>query len=119
MREPFAHDAALRLEPGGDVRAPGAAITVALCGHWAHEPPCPLAAHHTDAEPAGDEISLRILFATEPGHEAEVRERIRGALRAGHLEGPDGRESRWRLVADGASEVRPQETGHARRLATG
>ena len=31
------------MEPDADVRAPGAAVTVVLCGHWDHEPPCPLA----------------------------------------------------------------------------
>ena len=33
-----------------DDGAPGAAVTVALCGHWEHPPPCPLAPHHTRAE---------------------------------------------------------------------
>ena len=37
MRDTFAHDAVLALAPGADERAPGAAITVALCGHWDHE----------------------------------------------------------------------------------
>ena len=47
MRQAFAHDAVVVLDAGGDDRAPGGAITVELCGHWDHEPPCPLAAHHT------------------------------------------------------------------------
>ena len=42
-RTAYAHDAVVILDPGGDSRAPGGAITVALCGHWDHEPPCPLA----------------------------------------------------------------------------
>ena len=33
------------MEPDADVQAPGAAVTVALCGHWEHEPPGPLAPH--------------------------------------------------------------------------
>jgi hypothetical protein len=41
MRQPFAHDAVLAMPAGGDLGAPGAAITVALCGHWEHAPPCP------------------------------------------------------------------------------
>ena len=72
----------------GDVRAPGAAITVALCGHWEHEPPCPLAPHHTDVRRAGDQIRLRVLFATEPATEAEVRRRIEAALSQPSLTGP-------------------------------
>ena len=31
-----AHDAVVVMEPAGDERAPGACITVALCGHWDH-----------------------------------------------------------------------------------
>lgn len=37
VRQAFAHDTALQLAPGGDDGAPGAAITVGLCGHWEHE----------------------------------------------------------------------------------
>jgi len=44
MRQAFAHEAILVVQPQADLRAPGAAITVALCGHWEHQPPCPLAA---------------------------------------------------------------------------
>jgi len=38
VRQAFAHEAVLVTEPDADVRAPGAAVTVALCGHWDHEP---------------------------------------------------------------------------------
>jgi hypothetical protein len=38
MRQAFAHEAVLVMEPDADVRAPGAAVAVALCGHWDHEP---------------------------------------------------------------------------------
>ncbi|MEX5721628.1 hypothetical protein [Geodermatophilus maliterrae] len=48
-KERFAHDGLLSMEPGADDRAPGGVITVALCGSWEHEPPCPLAPHHTRA----------------------------------------------------------------------
>ena len=43
----FVHEAFLSMAPGNDIAAPGAAITVELCGRWEHEPPCPLAPHHT------------------------------------------------------------------------
>jgi hypothetical protein len=105
MRQAFAHDAVVAIEPGADVRAPGGAITVALCGHWDHEPPCPLAPHHTSATRVGPEVHLRTLFATEPESEAEVRRRIDAALRA-----------EWRLHSSGRSEVRAEEADHARRL---
>ena len=101
---------------GGDVRAPGGAITVALCGHWDHEPPCPLAPHHTAAECDGDVVRLRVLFAAEPGDEAEVRRRIDEALGQGHQAGPDGAVSAWRVVSSAAGAVRPDELDHGRRL---
>jgi len=33
VEETYAHAATLRMEPGSDVRAPGGAVTVALCGN--------------------------------------------------------------------------------------
>ena len=39
-RETFVHEAELRLNEGADDHKPGAAVTVALCGHWEHEGPC-------------------------------------------------------------------------------
>ncbi|MEV6205587.1 hypothetical protein [Kitasatospora sp. NPDC051914] len=91
MHRAFVHDAVLALGPGGDPRAPGAAVTVALCGHWEHDPPCPLAPHRTTVEPAAGtgEMYLRVLFAADPADEAEVRARIEDALRSGGLQGPD------------------------------
>ncbi len=115
-REPFAHDAVLSMEPGADERAPGGSITVALCGSWEHEPPCPLAPHHTRAERAGDEVRLRVLFAAEPEEEVRVRAAIDAALAGGRATTPDGRRTSWRLLSATASEVRPDEREHAVRL---
>ena len=106
MRAVFAHDAVLAMEGEQDVQAPGGAITVALCGSWEHEPPCPLAPHHTAAERDGDVVRLRVLFAAEPADEPEVRRRIADALVAG-----------WRVISEGPGEVRSDETDHGRRLA--
>ncbi len=107
------------MQEDGDLRAPGAAITVALCGHWEHEPPCPLAPHHTTAERVSDEVRVRTLFAVEPAREQEVRRRILTALIAGRLVDDDGRESRWQLRSSASSAVLPDETDHVRRLAAG
>ena len=106
-RQPFAHDAVLEMDAGADDRAPGGAITVALCGSSAHQPPCPLAPHHTAAQRAGAQLRLRVLFAAEPDDEARVRALIDGALADG-----DG----WRLAITAPSEVRPVERAHAERL---
>jgi len=104
MRQAYAHDAVLIMEPDADIRAAGAAITVALCGHWEHEPPCPLAPHHTAARREGDRVRLRILFATEPARLPEVRTKIAGALRA------------WEVVEDEPGEITEAERDHAGRL---
>jgi hypothetical protein len=117
-RTAYAHDAVVVLEPGGDARAPGGAITVALCGHWDHEPPCPLAPHHTDATPEDDDtLRLRVLFAAEPEDEDRVRELITRALSSGRLTGPDGRVTRWMVKSTGATDIRPDEADHVAKLA--
>ncbi|MEV6196254.1 hypothetical protein AB0M19_28100 [Streptomyces sp. NPDC051920] len=119
MRQAFVHDAVVSMKAGGDARAPGAAITVALCGHWEHEPPCPLAPHHTTTERSGEEVRLRVLFAAEPAAEAEVRSRIEAALSGAALAGPDGVTTSWQLRSAQAGLLRKDETGHAARLVQG
>jgi hypothetical protein len=116
MRQAFAHEAVLAMAADGDMRAPGAAITVALCGHWDHQPPCPLAAHHTRVERVDDQVRLRTLFATDPQTEDTVRERIEHALSGGQLTGPDAVVTRWQLRSSGRSEVTADEAAHAERL---
>ncbi|MGW2934537.1 hypothetical protein ACWDA7_22375 [Streptomyces sp. NPDC001156] len=116
MRRAFAHDGVVRMAADGDVRALGAAITVALCGHWDHEPPCPLAPHHTSTERSGDEVALRVLFAAAPESEADVRSRIETALSRGEFEGPDGVTTRWQFCGAQPSAIRQDELEHAERL---
>ena len=48
-RKAFAFEALLELEPGTDTRAPGGAVTVALCGAWEHDGPCRWP-HHSDID---------------------------------------------------------------------
>ena len=119
MRVAFAHDATLLMPPDADARAPGAAVTVALCGDWEHEPPCPLAAHHTSATRHGDELRLHILFATEPDAEETVRRHIDAALAAGELHGPEGAVTHWTLQDSGPGELSEAERDHGDRLASG
>lgn len=118
MREAFAHEAVLGMRAEADERAPGAAITVELCGHWEHEPPCPLAPHHTATTRHGDDVYVRVLFAVEAGQEAEIRRRIDRALAAGRLVGPSGNVTLWELRRSGPNQVRPNEAEHAARLVT-
>ena len=116
MRQAFAHDAELLMPDTGDDGAPGAAITVALCGHWEHPPPCPLAPHHTRAERDGDTARVRTLFAAEPDRAEEVHHRIGQALRTGELSRPDRLAVRWQLRSSEPAAVSPAEQDHAERL---
>jgi len=131
MRKAFAHTAELLMPPPADEGAPGAAITVALCGHWEHQPPCPLAPHHTRADRDGDTLRIRTLFAAEPDQAAEVHRRIEQALRAGELTalaeptttgelpttGEPGRpRARWQLRHSAPADVSAAEQDHAERL---
>ncbi len=116
MREAFAHLAVLGMDLDADTRAPGAAITEAVCGHWKHEPPCPVAPHHNDAERVEGEVRLRTLFVTEPHLEPDVRQRIEEALLRGHLRGTHGVATRWQLLSSEPSAVSAREKVHAHRL---
>jgi hypothetical protein len=116
MRQAFAHNAELVMASTEDLGAPGAAVTVALCGHWQHEPPCPVAPHHSRAERDGDSVHLRTLFAVDPAQAAEVRRRIDEALRAGEIRGPDHATTRWELRRSGPADVTAEEREQAERL---
>jgi hypothetical protein len=116
MRMAFAHEAVLAMAPLADMRAPGAAVTMALCGHWDHHPPCPLAPHHSAADRVGDQVRVRILFAVEPELEDTVRQGIDQALTGGQLAGPDGQTTRWQLLGSQRSVIQNNETDQAHRL---
>jgi hypothetical protein len=105
------------MDDDADAGAPGAAITLELCGSWDHEPPCPLAPHHTSHERNGRDVELRIVFATEPDQEGEVRARIDKALASGSLTGPDGTTTRWSLLGTSTGVLRGGELDHAKRIA--
>ena len=112
----FAHDALLEMAVDADLAAPGGAITAALCGAFAHPPPCPLAPHHTRSVRRDDGVAVRVLFAVDPAREDEVRGRIDGALTVGSCDGPDGVPTRWVLRSSGPGTVTESEREHAARL---
>jgi hypothetical protein len=116
VRQAYAHDAVVAMQPGGSPNALGGAITIALCGHWDHPPPCPLAPHYVTALPDGEIVTLRILFATEPANEPRVRLLIGQALANGQLTGPDGEATTWQLSSATSGDVRPEEADHAAGL---
>lgn len=116
VREAFAHEALVALDADGDEQAPGGAVTLTLCGSWSHDPPCPLAPHHTRAHRSGRELSLRVLFAAEPAAESMVRRLVDETLARGWGDTPEGSRATWRLLSSAPSEVRLEEEDHARRL---
>ena len=95
------HEATVQFADDADPRAVGGAITVALCGHWEHEPPCQWP-HHTDVSAAGDHHVVRISFTADPADEPVVRQKIFAALESGQQAGPDGQISRW-TVGEGST----------------
>ncbi|MGZ4626656.1 MAG: hypothetical protein ACXV3S_10285 [Kineosporiaceae bacterium] len=119
MRQAFAHEARLDLTVGGDECAPGAAVTVALCGHWDHEPPCRVPHRSDIVARDGDHLTLRVLFACPPGDAGEVRRTVEAALDAGTLPVPgpnDVPPAGWRVVRQAAAPITEGEQAVAGRL---
>jgi hypothetical protein len=110
------HEAELELVPGADDRAPGGAVTVALCGHWDHEGQCRWP-HHTAVEHRStSRVTVRTIFAGEPDEEQLVRDRIVTAIRAGRLNGPSGLTT-WTVIGEAPSALRSDEQQLAAQLA--
>jgi hypothetical protein len=116
MRSGFVHEAALELGSGADEGAPGAAVTVQLCGHWEHEDACRWPHHTAVDHQSGSSIRVRTVFACDPDEEQAVRQRIAEALAAGRLDTESG-TGRWTVVSQGRDELSPEEAALALRLA--
>jgi hypothetical protein len=107
QRTPFVFEAQLRLDEGTDPAAPGAAVTIELCGHWEHEGGCRWP-HNNELGLDSDDPNFRTLFVAPPSEEQEVRERIELALRSGQG---------WSVGGCGRRALLPQEQPLAARLA--
>lgn len=97
----FVYEAAVELSAASDPRAVGAAVTVALCGHWEHDGPCRWP-HNNDL--AGR--SFRTLYVCTADEEPEVRARIRTALHS----------TEWRVTSEGVRAIADEERALAERL---
>lgn len=111
------HEAVVELDDDSDPDAPGAAITIHVCGSIDHSGPCPLAPHNIHRTGDGRDLGVRVVFVAEPDQEHTVRGLIRDALQSSHLTGPDGRTSSWRFVEDHPGTLRAEEQSLATRLA--
>ena len=98
----FQHSYDLRLASGGDKQAPGAAITVGLCGHWDHEGPCRWPHHSTVTHLQADDFRLTVDVTCKVHERSQVLDRLRQAILGGELVGPDGRLTRWKLLGTNA-----------------
>jgi hypothetical protein len=105
MAPVHAHEAVLELDADADPAAPGAAITVELCGHWQHAGTCRWPHRTSVISRIGRVLCARVLYAAPPAEHHEVRSRITAALVRGELTDPDGRVNRWHLHREGESPV--------------
>ena len=85
----------LRLSGACDSRAPGGAVTVALCGHWDHEGDCRWPHLSTILEGSDGTYRLTVEFDAPDSEVDEVDAKIRAGLATGYLLGPDGRQPKW------------------------
>lgn len=104
---PFVLEVAMVLPPGVDRRAPGGAVTVALCGHWEHDGACRWP-HFSDVEDQDATTRLRTVAVAPESEHAEVVRRVEDELRA---------DPRWDVRSISVREVRDDEVELARRLA--
>jgi hypothetical protein len=107
QRTPFVFEALLRLNEGTDPGAPGAAVTVELCGQVDHEGGCRWP-HNNELCPADDGPNFRTIFIAPAAEEREVRDRIERALRS---------RSGWSVADCGSRALLPEEQSLAARLA--
>jgi hypothetical protein len=109
----FVIEAISRVDPEADLGAIGAAVTVELCGHWEHEPPCRWP-HHTAVEqlPPGRIRTRTVVVAGTDSAEAERR--IRSALAAGSAPGV---EARWSALEVRSVPLDRNEVELASRIA--
>ena len=103
----YVHEATLALADDDD-GAPGAAVTVALCGQWEHEGACRWP-HHTSSYRQGDRRIVRTVVVVPADELDDVTGRIRRALR----DGP------WTVVVQGESAAQGEEHALASRLRRG
>jgi hypothetical protein len=103
----IAVEASLVLGAGADPRAPGAAVTVALCGHWEHEGRCRWP-HNNRIAGSEPPAVLRTVAVVDDESVAEVLRRAESALRV---------DPRWQVLGVRLVELTVEEQALADRLA--
>ena len=105
--QPLQHryECILRLDPDADIRAPGGAITVALCGHWEHEGVCRWPHFSSIEVIEGQYYTLIVEFDANEAEYSHVIKTISSALNKGWLVGPDQTRSVWTVDRSWHSHV--------------
>jgi hypothetical protein len=106
-RKAFVHAAELVLDEGVEPTAPGAAVTIGLCGQIDHEGPCRWPNNH-DIDDSVAPARFRTVVVCEPVDEPEIRSRIEDALRG---------SAGWRVTSMGSRTLTPDEQVLGTRLA--
>jgi hypothetical protein len=104
----FAIEAKLELRPDTDTRAPGGAVTAALCGQWDHEGACRWP-HNSRIDSSETPTRLRTVVVADDETRNEVVTRIEAGLR---------RDPRWSVLQSKTDSIRPDERPLAQALAT-
>ena len=100
------HHADVAFRPEADTRAPGGAVTVALCGSWDHVGSCRWP-HHTSVDTSLTPSPVRVVYVVGDHELDEVCRMIESALRNG-----DG----WSAVVMRADELTAAEATQVERL---
>jgi hypothetical protein len=91
---------------GADTRAPGGAVTVALCGSWEHEGACRWP-HHTAVDLSATPSPVRVVYVVDDDELDHVRTMIDSALASG---------DDWDTVAVREDTLTAEESALAQRL---
>ena len=111
MRRAYVYEADLELVPGADPRAPGGAVTVALCGHWNHDGPCRWP-HHSELDADLAPARLRTVFTCTAAEVDDVYRAIDAAVRSADdwtVRASERRDPRGDEVALGDRLARPDD----------
>jgi hypothetical protein len=100
------HQADITFAPGADARAPGGAVTIALCGSWDHEGSCRWP-HQTSVEVSTTPATVRVVYVVDDEELGHVRRMIESALTSG---------DDWDTLAIGEATLTADETTLTRRL---
>ena len=121
MTTGYVHRAVVDVGPEADEGAPGAAVTVRLCGHWQHDGRCRWPHHTAVADRSGSRVTVRTVFVCDAAEADDVRRDIAAALAGGRLDVVGGGcgEQSWKVVEQGPADPDDDERGWIRRQAAG